>query len=426
MRQSRLTGSLRVVLALLGPVLPMHEAQAQLIENAYPRDVPGFDTAAGVSVTSRIQTDTAWQNIPLGAELLHPEVTESTGYDSAILAGQRPSWIVTTAPSVTLTSTDGGTTLGAVASATNARYLQAPDQSTTDWTAAIGGTVDIADCRVTAAVAHFALHENDNGLDAAEYDTPLSYHVDVLRLSALTPPARLTLEPSVALTRFTFGNATIDQIPAPQSYRDRLVGEVGLALSYGIMGFQDPNRLQLILRGAGAHYPNESFGQPPRDFIGGSALLGVEHDLDGIWGWRVALGFGKRVYSQAYLNQTVPLAEMALTWQPSALTTWHAALFRKIEDAQQEGVGGYVATIGGLALDQEINRHLILHLGSDIERATYADSPNQTIVTGRTGLLWLVNAMLRVNADVTLSTHRGVTTDPYAEDAVLLSITAGL
>jgi hypothetical protein len=422
----RLPSAALLLLLLAGASAPARPARAQLIEDAYPADVPGFDTARGVSVTSRIQTDTAWQNIPLGAELLHPEVTQSVSYDSAILAGQRPSWIVATAPSLTLMSNDAGSSIAAVTSANSERFLQAPDQSYTDWTAALGGTVDIADCKVTAAIAHLALHENDNGLDAAEYDTPLPYSVDTLRLRAVTPLTRLTLEPSFDLTQFTFGSTTIGGAPAPQSYRDRLLGEAGLTLSYGVTGFQDPNQFELILRGAGARYPNESLGQPPRDFLGGSVLVGIEHDLDGIWGWRVALGIGGRVYSQPYEDQFVPLAEMALTWQPSERTTWHAALFRKIEDASEEGVGGYVATVGGLAMDHEVSRHLILHLGADIERANYSDGPIQTIVTGRSGLLWLINSMLRVNASLNLSDHRGQTSEPFDETSFLLSVTAGL
>ncbi len=155
-------------------------------------------------------------------------------------------------------------------------------------------------------------------------------------------------------------------------------------------------------------------------------LAGIEHDLDGIWGWRVALGVGGRVYSQPYEDQFVPLAEMALTWQPTERTTWHAALFRKIEDATEEGVGGYVATVGGVAMDHEINRHLILHLGADIERANYTDDTIQTIVTGRGGLLWLVDPRLRVNASMSLADHHGLTPEPFTEDMVLLSVTAGL
>jgi hypothetical protein len=265
-RRSPPAGLPLALLLLAGACAAVRPAKAQLLDDAYPADVPGFDTERGVSVTSRIQTDTAWQNIPLGAELLHPEVTEGVSYDSAILAGQRPSWILSTAPSLTLQSIDGGSSIGAVASADSEHFVQAPDQSYTDWTAALGGTFDVSDCKVTAAVAHLALHENDNGLDAAEYDTPLPYTVDALRLGAVTPLTRLTLEPSLDLTRFTFGSTTIGGVPAPQSYRDRLVGEAGLTLSYGATGFEDPNQFELILRGAGAHYPNESLGQPPQPF----------------------------------------------------------------------------------------------------------------------------------------------------------------
>jgi len=411
---------------------PGAAARAQLIDSAYPKDVPGFDTARGVSVTSRIQDDVAWSQIPLGAGLLHPEVTESLSYDSAILAGQRPSWIVSTRPSVTYTSVDParGEAIGAVASVDDERYAQAPDQSYTDWTAALGGVVDIANCKVTAGYAHLALHENDNDLDAAQYERPLAYAVDILRLSGETQPSRLSLRPSADLMRFAFGEATIGGAPAPQSYRDRLVGDLGLTLDYGIMGYRDPNQFEVVIRTGGARYPNTTLDQPGRDWVGGSILLGVEHDLDGVWGWRVALGVGGRAYANAYQDQFVPLAEAALTWQPSERTTWHGVLFRRIEDATNEGIGGYVATVAGIAADHELQRHLILHLGADIERATYSGGTRQTITSGRAGLLWLMSRNLRLNATVILSDHQNggaAAGDPsFGEDAVLLGITAGL
>ncbi|GAB0115431.1 outer membrane beta-barrel protein [Acidisoma sp. C75] len=417
--------ALALASALAGGAAP---ARAQLMESAYPKDVPGFGTAPGVSVTSRIQQDVAWEQIPLGAELLHPEVTQSLSYDSAILANQRPSWISSTRPSLTLTSTDPAraSALGAVLSADHEAYAQAPNQSYTDWTAAIGGTFDVADCKVTLGVAHLMLHQNDNTLDAQEYDTPVAFAVDTIRLSVKTPPARLTLEPIVTLTRFTFGATTIGGLPAPQSYRDRSVGEAGVTLSYGLMGYRDPNRLRVTLLSAGADYPNETVGQPPRDFIGGTAMVGIEHDLDGIWGWRFAVGVGGRAYSHGYQNQLVPLGEASVTWQPNERTTTHLVLLRRIEDATNEGVGGYVATLGGGAVDHEINRHLIWHLGANLERADYTDGAHQTILSGNTGLLWLISHSLRMQASVTLADHRSSTVNPYGEDAFLLGITAGL
>jgi hypothetical protein len=412
------------VLALYG-LLPAGSAHGQLIEQAYPGDVPGFDTEQGVSVTSRIQSDVAWHEIPLGAELLHPEVTESISHDSAILVGRQPSWIVETAPSVTLNSTDAGSNVVAVASADNSRYLAAPGQSDTDWTAALGGTFDLADCAVTAAVAHLALHENDTALDAAQYDAPLAYSVDMVRLSARTPLSRLTLEPSLDLTRFVFGSATIGGVPAPQAYRDRLVAEAGLTVSYGIEEYEDPDRLQLTVEPVAGHYPNESAGEPPRDFVGGTVLLGVEHDLDGLWGWRIEAGAGGRIYRDPYEDQLVPLVDAAVTWQPNERTTWHAAVFRQIEAAADEGVGGYVATIGGVAMDRELQRDLILHLGADLDRADFVGS-SETFVTGRLSLQWLISPVLRARATVTLTDHQSTTATPYGENLFMLSMTAGL
>jgi len=406
-------------------LVPVTAAHAQLIESAYPNDVPGFDTERGVSVTSRIQSDAAWREIPLGAELLHPQVTESIGNDSAILAGRQPSWIVETAPSVTLSSTDAGSSVVAVASADNTRYLAAPDQSDTDWTAAVGGTFDIADCSVTAAVAHLALHENDTALDAAQYDEPLAYSVNTLRLSGQTPVSRLMIQPSLDLTQLAFGGASIGGVSAPQAYRDRLVAEAGITVSYGIEGYDDPNRLQFIIEPVAGHYPNESAGEPSRDFAGGTVLLGVEHDLDGLWGWRIQAGAGGRIYRGPYEDQLVPLADAAVTWQPNERTTWHGALFRQIEAAADEGVGGYVATIGGVAVDRELQRDLILHLGADIDRADFVGA-SQTFVTERLGLQWLISPMLRAGATVTLTDHQSTTATPYGENVFMLSMTAGL
>ncbi|MBW4024301.1 MAG: outer membrane beta-barrel protein [Proteobacteria bacterium] len=401
-------------------------ARAQLLDTAYPADVPGFGTAAGVSVTSRIQSDVAWHEIPLGAELLHPEVTQAISYDSAILPGRQPSWMVETAPSLALRTTDGASAIGAVVSSDTTHYLAGSGQTDTDWTAAIGDTFDFADCAVTAAVAHLTLHETDTALDAAQYDQPLGYSVDTLRLSAETPSSRLTVRPSFDLSRFQFGTATIGGVAAPQSYRDRLVGTLGLTVSYGIEGYGDPNRLQLTLRGDASRYPNVTIGQPSRNSAGGTALVGVEHDLDGLWGWRIAVGVGGRLYHAPYPDQLVPLAEAAVAWQPNERTTWHAALVRRIEDAADEGIGGYVATIGGIAMDRELQRDLILHLGVDADHAAYGAASSQTFVSGQFGLQWLISSALRAKANVTLTDHRSTAAAPYGENLVLLSITAGL
>jgi hypothetical protein len=401
-------------------------AHAQMIQASYPKDVPGFDTQAGVSVTSRIQQDTEWQQILVGSDWVHPEVTESISHDSAVLVGRKPSWIESTAPSVTVTSTDGGSTDGAYLAAQDNRYLAAPHQSDTDWTAAIGGTVDVADCKLTLAAAHLSLHELDTALDALPYDAPLPFSVDTLRFRGESPVGRLTVQPSLGITHFTFGNASIDGISAPQSYRDRLVTEGEMSVFYGIEGFNDPDRAVLILRGNGGSYPNDLPSQPPRDFVGGAVLAGVEHDLDGLWGWRLVAGIGGRTYRDPiYANQLVPVAEGTVTWQPTERTTFHAGILRKIEDASDIGVGSYVATVLGIAMDHEVQRNLILHAGLDLDRAQYGGA-SETFLTGSLGLLWLISRNFRANGTINLTSHQSTGASSYGENVFLLSLTAGI
>jgi hypothetical protein len=240
-----------------------------------------------------------------------------------------------------------------------------------------------------------------------------------------TPASRLTFRPSLDLTRFAFGAASIGGVAAPQAYRDRLVAEAGLTISYGIEGYEDPDRLELTIEPVAGHYSNQSVGEPPRDYAGGTVLLGVEHDLDGVWGWRIQAGAGGRIYRKPYENQLVPLVDAAVTWQPNERTTWHAALFRQIEAAADEGVGDYVATIGGVAMDRELRRDLILHLGADVDRADFVGA-SQTFVTGRLGLQWLISPILRARATVTLTDHQSSAATPYGENLFMLSMTAGL
>jgi hypothetical protein len=407
-------------------------ATAQLIEGVYPQDVPGFADAPGVSVTSRIHDDTDWQSIRLGSALLHPELTQSFGYDSAVLAGQRGSATLDTSGTLSLSDFAGDQGYVANLSLDHQQLTGDPTQSQTDWTAAIGGAIPLSFGQLTVAAAHLSLHETDTDLDAAAFAEPLPFTVDTLRLEGAFPAGRFDLTPSLDVTRYTFGSTSIDGIAAPQSYRDRDVYEAGLTASAGLTSVSDPDRALLILRGTDTEYTEPTTGpggtaEPSRDSTGGSVLFGAAHDLDGIWGWRIAVGAGGRSFrSSAYDSRIAPLAEVALTWQPTERTTWHVALIRRIEDASDEGVGSYVATIAGIAADHEVKRNLILHAGIDLDDASYSGGATQTITTGRLALLWLVDRNVRMSARVELSEHAGGVGGTYGEDVVLFGMTVGI
>jgi N-acetylglucosaminyldiphosphoundecaprenol N-acetyl-beta-D-mannosaminyltransferase len=364
-----------VALSAAGLGLLAGPTEAQLIDGALPHDVPGLDAAAGVSVTSRIVEDMEWQQVRLGPELLHPEIDQSIGYDSAALSGRRGSFTLDTIGSLTLSNTEGGEGFAVSALVEQKQDTADPSQSETDWSGALGEALPTAFGKLTLAAAHLSLHETDTDLDAPVFDRPLPYSVDVVRAAGDVPAGSLDLRPSLGISRFNFGSTTIDGLPAPQSYRDRLVLDQGLTIGAGLSGADDPTQGLLILRSTETDYTGTGEAgsdQPSRNSMGGTALVGIAHDLDGLWGWRIAIGLAGRSFNNVgYGSQLAPVAEAAVIWQPTERTTWSAALLRQIEDASSEGIGSYVETIAGISIDHELRRALILHAGLDLKDAAY-------------------------------------------------------
>ena len=108
--------------------------------------------------------------------ILHPAWEQSIGYDSNVLGGPAPlgSWVLGTRPSLLLSSDWSRDALGLYVAADDRRDLDAPAQSRTDWTASLGGSLDIGRDRLTLAVAHIDGHEDRTELDALPTDQPVA------------------------------------------------------------------------------------------------------------------------------------------------------------------------------------------------------------------------------------------------------------
>ncbi len=81
--------------------------------------------------------------IRIDSFLLHPQMDEGLGYDSNVFGGspQRGSWLVGTHPSLLVASDWSRDSLGAYFAADDEHYLDQPRQSTTNWTASMGGSL---------------------------------------------------------------------------------------------------------------------------------------------------------------------------------------------------------------------------------------------------------------------------------------------
>ena len=106
-----------------------------------PPGVPGYGTAPGVTVASRVRPDFDPPGVRVGSFLLRPQWAEGLGYDDNVFGssgGGRGSWLVGTHPSLLIGSDWSRNSLGGYVGVDDLRYLDQPRQSQTNWTAVAG------------------------------------------------------------------------------------------------------------------------------------------------------------------------------------------------------------------------------------------------------------------------------------------------
>lgn len=408
-------------------------AAAAWLDTLFPPGVPGYGDEPGVTVASRLRPEYQPEGIQAGTFVLHPVLEQSIGYDNNVLGGPAPvgSWVVGTQPSLLAASNWSSNALGAYVSADDRRDLDASAQSRTDWTASVGGSLDIGRDRLTLAAAYIDSHEDRTDLDALPTDRPVPFQVEDLRAAYAWSSDRWTVTPNLEVSSWHYGATSILGVPASQSYRDRTVLQGGTTVSYELA----PQRtLVFVTRAVSQNYAHQLPGQSTLNSIGYQALAGFDYADDGVWRYRLLLGVEHRVFAAAaYPARNAAIAEGEIAWMPSGMTTVTADLTRSVEDAAQEGVAGYTYTTAKLTLDHEWQRDLLLHASAGVQRADFLQgSTQQTSYSLGAGATWLAGRNVQVSAtyDFTQQWGSGTATLPlsgnYTRGIALLTLRLGM
>ncbi len=407
--------------------------RAELLSTYFPDGVPGYGTAPGVTVSSRARPDFDPQGIRLDSFVLHPQLEQSLGYDSNVFGGtpQRGSWIVGTHPSLLVASDWSRDSLGGYLAVDDSRYLDQPAQSTTNWTGSVGGSVAIGRDQLTVSAAHFSLHQSRTDLDALPSDTPVGYQVDDVRAAYAIALNRLSVTPSLAYSAYRYDATTIFGAPTSQTYRNRDVLQGAVTTRYEM----EPQRnLVVVIRALDSNYVAPQPGTPSRNSTGYQVLAGLADDGDAVWRYRLLLGWEVRNFAAShYSAHQAPIAEAAVIWSPSGMTTVTGTLGRSIEDAAQEGIVGYTFTNARLVLDHEFQRNVLVQVSTAMQRADYLQGGGQsTGVTLGGGVTWLLNRHMRLAATYDFTDQRGtsnstlLTTGSYTRSLGLLTLRLGM
>jgi len=377
------------------PLITGGSAAAEVLSTLFPEGVPGYDTAQGVTVQSRLHPEQDPLGLRAGAFQAFPRLDETLGYTSNLLPSRRGSWQVSTAPSLLLGTDWSRDAFGAALSMQDTRYLSQPRQNRTDAAVSLGGRIDIGEDQLTLGAAHLSQHEDRAQVDSIASDRPIAFQLDDLRASYTVNDGRWSVVPSLQVSQWTYGGTTILGQPASQSYRDRIVVQGDVTLRYEWTPLRN---LLLVVRALGQDYTHMPMGQPTLDSQSYQILGGVDYSDDAVWRWRVLVGGEARQFdARIYRPRNTLIAEADASWSPSGLTTVHATVSRDTEDAAQAGVGGLTHTAARLTIDHEYRRDLLLKASAGMQQADFFQGGRQTGYTAGVGLTWVLNRETRVS-----------------------------
>ena len=406
-----------------------YPAAAQLLDTYY--EPVGTDLGGVPADDSRGREASRFAagGVRAGAFIIRPDLSESFGYNSNVngFKGGAGSLVLDTTGSVRADSGWSRNSAYVFANFNDRHYLDLPSQSFTNWSAGIGGTVDISRGKVGLDYSHQNLNLVPGNLDSITVLAPVTYRIDNLRLSATIPShGRFTFVPDLSVTRYDYSDYQAGPSRVSQAYRNRVATQAALTTRYELAPRQDA---LLVARATNLSYDKGSVtGAPKRDSNGGAILAGLDFPAPGSnFRFRVLAGLQVRNFtSRAYSNLTTPIVEASVIWQPTRLTTVTLAVRRDIEDASDETIAGYTFTSARLSVDHEARRNVTLGAFAEVLQADYQSSSiniprlalpeagtSQTIYSTGARVTWLLNRNIRAGASFGISQHSGANTQNY-------------
>jgi len=387
---------LRGFLALVLAICVAGRAVAELMNALFPDGVPGYGTDDGVTVQTRLHPEQMPLGVREGAFVFTPQLDQGYGYTSNALPGpyRRGSLQLMTSPTLSVASDWSRDAFGALVSVQDTRYLSLPSQNRTDATVSAGGRIDIGNDKLTIAAAHVAAHEDRSQLDTIASDGPIAFDLDDVRASYAINDGRWSIVPNVQVTNWTYDPTTLLGIPASQAYRNRLVTQGGVSISYE---FAPLRSVMLVVRAVNQEYTRTPAGQPSPDSTSYQVLTGVDYDDNAVWHLRALIGGESRRFSSPlYPQQNTLIAEASAAWSPTGLTTVSAMIARDTEDAEQEGVSGLIYSSAKLTIDHEYLRNLLFRASIGLQRADFFQGGHQIGATADLGITWVINRNTRL------------------------------
>jgi hypothetical protein len=347
------------------------EATAQEIS---PRDVQ-----RGMTVNTRPRPDYDPLGVRLGGFRLDSLVEIAPGFDSNLFGRKNnveSDGFVDQNVALNLRSDWTTHAVGAEATMNARQYFSTSQLDYQDWGVGGFGRYDFsAYTSVEGRYRHSREHLDVYSFDvqSAGIAQPVPYDSDEVTVTGNTRFNRVGLLGTGVYRTYRFEDVTIGGVNNQTSLNDFNTAIGALGVSYAVA---QGRSITSVVRLQDIAYTNSISSN--RNSFTWEALLGFEYDFDGVWSGRLAVGWRNREYEGPGIKPLEGLAvEGQLTWVPTQLTTVRFNVARTIEESIRRDAVSYQRLQGGVAVDHEFRRNIILGADFRADRRDY-QSPNQS------------------------------------------------
>ncbi len=379
-------------------------AAALQLDTLLPQGVPGFGTAAGISVTNRVWPDDQPRAIELGGIEVDPELEAGGGYDNAPNGAAPASAVLDLNPSVLIQ--DAALGLGAYAAGQVRNYPENSKQDQNSYTFALGEQAVLARQTITAGAAYVQAVETGFGLNTLALTQPVAFSVQELRGNDRLEMGMFNLTPELSVNRDVFNG-----LPG----QNRTDYRQGLTTEFAPGGpVQVVNLLHAVeSRFADAGYNADSY----------EALAGIADDAPALWMFRL---LGGAAWREAAMGKAVlaPVLEGSADWLPDELDSLSLALAHEIDDPDQVSAAGYMLTEADVSWDHEYLRDLVLSGKIQVQRAAYFHTTlDETLLATDARAKWRLNRALSLTADYAYNDRQANFLRAANEHVVTMAVT---
>ena len=332
---------------------------------AHAQSASYFDRSNNTGVLNRPRPDYQAQGVQAGGFTIFPSLTISPEYDDNIFAsdkGKVSDEVTLIAPAVSARSDWARDEVDAYARLTSDVYASQSGESTTDYQFGANGRLDIlSQDNVSGGVNYGHFTESRTAENTVEdSSSPVQYQSYGGNLSTLQVLNRLRFSESVGVSRFDFENTTsFNGQFLSQAYRNDTnvfaSGRADYALS---------PELALSLAES---FSDTIYDQKPpaalldRDFTSSETTIGADFDINRLVRGQIQVGYLHDSYTSAVFKPVSgPAAHARVEYFLSGLTTITANIDRSVLDSADPTSSSDVQSVGGLRVDHELLRNVIL------------------------------------------------------------------